>query len=73
VAEKMTFKFAIEIAKDGGILDAWSAPNTSTSLCIYAEMRRGHERNETPFPPPPRNAYWLKFDLGPAMFDLASK
>jgi Domain of unknown function (DUF4034) len=62
------FELAVQIAKDGGVQDASANTPTNAANCLFVELRRSHEHNETPFPPPPAAAYWLQFNIDPAMF-----
>jgi hypothetical protein len=66
------FELVVEIAKDGSAENAWFKTPGHTAVCMLTELGRSHDRNETPFPPPPFSDYWLKVDIDPATLNVAA-
>ncbi|HEY6763308.1 MAG TPA: hypothetical protein VI386_00940, partial [Candidatus Sulfotelmatobacter sp.] len=67
------FEFMVQVEKDGGIHDVWVPRLTAVSRCLFTALTMVHQRQEKPFPLPPKPEYWVHLDLDPSTFVVASK
>ncbi len=71
--ESTKFEFIIQITKEGRVKDGNAVPRAKAADCLFLQIRRINDRDQPPFPPPPSDGYWLKFDMDSQHFSLAAK
>jgi len=72
-SDQSGFVFLLQIARDGSVESAHSSEDTNAGSCLLGELKHSYDLHETAFPPPPSPDYWLKFDMDPAMFKVATR
>jgi hypothetical protein len=65
------FELVVQVGKDGGLDNAWPRQLTRLAQCVMHQLSVAHAKGQTPFPPPPHPAYWLKVQVGPAAPHIA--
>jgi hypothetical protein len=59
------FELLVQIGDHGLIQQMMSMTNGSLSNCLFAKFAKFRLSKTTPFPPPPKSPYWMRFDLDP--------
>jgi len=60
------------VGENGSTLQ-WITQASPVANCLLQKLGRITSNHEKPFPPPPRSPYWIKLDLDPAKFTVASQ
>jgi hypothetical protein len=54
------------VGKDGTPENGYMPHPTGVMGCLVKQLMTAQIKKETPFPPPPRPAYWLRLVMDPA-------
>lgn len=66
------FDYMLLIGKDGIPQNGWSPQPTSMMVCLGKRFMTAQIKKEPLFPPPPRDTYWLKFEVDPFVYKSLS-
>jgi hypothetical protein len=65
-ADLQKFEFMLMVGKDGTPENGYMPHPTGVMGCLVKQLMTAQIKKETPFPPPPRPAYWLRLVMDPA-------